>query len=221
MDYLDLKQSLENCPGKKNPSFSKKVTATELPVYGLYTKDIVALTKEYKDIDLDSFVLDESYEANLIYFSIALRRLKRLDEQVDFILKKAKHIDSWAITDTTYQSLEKLPFEKALPFIKKLLASKEPFAVRYGYLMFFFYKKEDPKRLFPLFKNHEHYYVKMVEAWVIAELCIYSFDETYAFLKSSSLDPWVKKKAITKAKESFRVSEENKAKLLALRASIN
>ena len=86
--------------------------------------------------------------------------------------------------------------------------------------MFFFYKKEDPKPLFPLFKNHEHYYVKMVEAWLLAELCIYSFDETYEYLSTSTLDPWIKKKAITKARESFRVSDENKEKLLALRTVI-
>ena len=67
MDYRDLKADLENHQGKKNPSFSKKVTATSLPVYGLYAKDVVALTKKYHDIDLNSFVLDESYEANLIF----------------------------------------------------------------------------------------------------------------------------------------------------------
>ena len=221
MNYSYLKAALENHPGKKNPSFAQKVTATKLPIYGLYTKDIAALTKEYKDIDLDSFVLDESYEANLIYFSIALKRLKRLDKQIDFILRKAEHIDSWAITDTTYQSIEKRPFEEALPYIKKLLSSMNPFAVRYGYLMFFFYKRENPERLFPLFKDHENYYVKMVEAWILAELCIYSFDKTYEYLSDAAIDSWIKKKAIAKARESFRVSEDNKAKLLALRDSLN
>ena len=87
--------------------------------------------------------------------------------------------------------------------------------------MFFFYKRDNPERLFPLFKDHENYYVKMVEAWILAELCIYSFDKTYEYLSTAALDSWIKKKAIAKARESFRISEDGKAKLLALRDSLN
>ena len=220
MDYTDLKLALDCFSGKRNPEFSKQVTATSLPVYGLYAKDLKALSKRFSALDLSSFRLNESYEANLLYFDIALSHLETLEEQVGFLLEKADYIDTWAITDSTYQKMEVVPLAKARPLIQKLLHSKKPFAVRYGYLYLFHYKLEDPRLLFPLLKNHSHYYVKMAQAWLLAELSIYHPEEVIDYLEKSALDPWVKKKAIAKARESYRVSQLTKKRLAILRDAL-
>ena len=63
------------------------------------------------------------------------------------------------------------------------------------------------KKLF-LIKNKE-YYVKMAIAWFYAEVCIFNFEKGMSQI-SLTEDKFIKNKAISKARESFRVSKENK-----------
>jgi dimeric dUTPase (all-alpha-NTP-PPase superfamily) len=50
----------------------------------------------------------------------------------------------------------------------------------------------------------------MAAAWLIAEVLAKYFDEGLEFLKRGSLDKKTHNKAIQKATESFRISEQDK-----------
>ena len=63
----------------------------------------------------------------------------------------------------------------------------------------------------------EEYYIKMMAAWFFATALAKRYDESIVFIEERRLDPWTHRKAIQKAIESFRVSDEHKEYLKTLR----
>ena len=57
----------------------------------------------------------------------------------------------------------------------------------------------------------------MMVAWYFATALAKRYDETVVYLEERRLDPWTHRKAIQKAAESFRVSDEHKEYLKTLR----
>ena len=56
----------------------------------------------------------------------------------------------------------------------------------------------------------DDYYLKMMIAWYFATALCKQYDEAIIYIENHVLDSWVHKKAIQKAIESYRVTEENK-----------
>ena len=56
----------------------------------------------------------------------------------------------------------------------------------------------------------EEYYVNMMTAWLFAEALVKQWDITIKYIEGHRLDKWTHNKAIQKACESFRVSDEKK-----------
>ena len=63
----------------------------------------------------------------------------------------------------------------------------------------------------------EEYYLRMMQAWFFATALAKRWNETLPYIEEHRLEPWTHNKAIQKALESFRVSEERKAYLRTLK----
>lgn len=63
----------------------------------------------------------------------------------------------------------------------------------------------------------DEYYVNMMIAWYYATALAKQWEATVALLEEQCLSPWVQNKAIQKARESYRISPEQKAYLLGLK----
>lgn len=217
--YNELLNDIEKLKNPKLSQFSQNILNTSIEVKGIYSKDIKALIKKYKDININDFELDKFYELNFLYFAIGLKQKKTLKDQVDFVFKNRTHLLSWGITDSTYQYFKVKDFNGTLPIIKLFISQKEEFLIRYGYLFLFKFLKDTTiyDTIFGLFKNSDFFYVKMVEAWVLSYLYIYDSKETYQYLLSSNLDLDIKNMAIRKILDSYRVNKDEKEKVKALR----
>jgi 3-methyladenine DNA glycosylase AlkD len=64
------------------------------------------------------------------------------------------------------------------------------------------------------FYNEDHYYVNMMNAWIFCECFIKRREKTIAFLKTHKLNKFTINKGISKCRDSFRVSKEDKEMLL-------
>lgn len=220
-NYKNLQNDI-NSISKINRDFSKKISNTKYEVIGLSIPSLKSLAKKYSSLNIDEIELDKYFEFNYLYVYIGLLQHKSLEEQISFLIKNIDHIDSWAITDTTYQLLYKIDFDNSIGLIKSLLSSKKEFLIRYGYLYLFNFKKDkmNLNEILKLLKNSNYYYVKMVEAWLICELFIFNQDDIFSFLKESSLDNEIKFKAISKICDSFRVDQNIKNELKKYRTSL-
>ena len=77
------------------------------------------------------------------------------------------------------------------------------------------YKKEYLN--LPLKIKSNEYYVNMMIAWYYATALAKQYDDTIKIIENKKLDTWVHNKTIQKAKESFRVSKEQKEYLNQLK----
>lgn len=65
--------------------------------------------------------------------------------------------------------------------------------------------------------DHSRYYVSMAAAWLLAEVLVRHYEKGIAFLRTGALPAQTQRRAIRKACESFRLSEERKTELKTLK----
>lgn len=63
----------------------------------------------------------------------------------------------------------------------------------------------------------EEYYVKMAIAWYFATALAKQYESILPFLENKCLEKWTHNKAIQKALESYRISDEQKIYLRTLK----
>ena len=63
----------------------------------------------------------------------------------------------------------------------------------------------------------EEYYVNMMIAWYFAAALAKQWESVISYLEERKLSPWVHRKTIQKAIESYRVTPEHKVYLRTLR----
>ena len=112
-----------------------------------------------------------------------------------------------------------MQFKKALTYAKEYVKSDDPFIRRWGYVLFISkLGRGHAKTLLPLITEHEHYYVQMGEAWLIAELAVEEPEIVFDWMKKNSLSYKINGKAIQKICDSFRISDSWKEQFKGLRA---
>ena len=100
---------------------------------------------------------------------------------------------------------------------KKLLQSTYPFARRIGVnILFEFVDDENISTIFKVLnslQNEEEYYVNMSGAWLLCECFIKKRQQSFNYIKSHCTNKFIINKAISKCRDSFRISKEDKEKL--------
>lgn len=164
---------------------------------------------------------DEYYEVTFLKCSIAAQLpfeslLAVLDETVALL-------DNWATCDGFAPACIAKHRAAFAPYIERYLADGRVFVRRFALttLLHFYVDEEGlPFVLDCLRKvNAGEYYVSMAAAWLAAEVLVKFPEAGTALLAENALDAATHNRAIRKACESFRVSEERKTALRALRRS--
>ncbi len=188
-------------------------------------------TPEMRKIAKDMFNTDEGkkflkklphkyYEENLVHFFM-IAMIKDFDECVKETERFLPYIDCWPVCDQSSPKAFKKKHDELLPLIKKWIDSDHVYTSRFGMRMLmneFLGEDFKPEYLtWVASKKGEDYYLKMMVAWYFATALAKQYDATIPFFEKHILDDWCHKKAIQKAIESFRVSDEHKEYLKTLR----
>ena len=75
----------------------------------------------------------------------------------------------------------------------------------------------DILRFIKTFENETEYYVNMAVAWLISECFVKFRDITMPLFENNNLNKFIINKAISKCRDSYRVSEEDKELLIQYR----
>ena len=193
-------------------------------VVGVRTPAMRAIAKEvFESAERDAFLSDlphRYYEENLIHFFV-LARIRDFDACVRSVEAFLPYVDCWPVSDQATPGSFRKNHEKLLPYIKNWIASEHVYTARFGIRMLMneFLDADFREEYLALVaaKRGEDYYLKMMIAWYFATALAKRYDETVPYLEERRLDEWVHRKAIQKALESFRVSDEHKAYLRTLR----
>lgn len=155
---------------------------------------------------------------------IGYGKLER-EERTEYLRRYVPLINSWGICDcccSTWKFMKDEP-EYWFSFLQTYLQSESEFEVRFAVVSMLdhFINEKYLERLFQSFDEirHEGYYVKMAIAWAVS-ICYIKFPkQTWEYLEKKTLDDFTHNKAIQKIRESYRVSKEEKAQLLALKVN--
>ncbi|MBO4697789.1 MAG: DNA alkylation repair protein [Lachnospiraceae bacterium] len=215
----------EHCDAKYQAFQSKLVPNIPADtILGVRTPDMRRIAKEVNGTEeAERFLKNlphRYYEENLVHFFL-IALIKDFDACVRETERFLPYVDCWPVCDQSSPKVFTKNHEKLLPYIRKWIASDHVYTSRFGMRMLMNeFLGADFKEEYPALvaaKSGEDYYLKMMIAWYFATALAKQYDACVPFLEKNVLDTWTHNKAIQKALESFRVSEEHKEYLKTLR----
>lgn len=124
------------------------------------------------------------------------------------------YVDNWATCDQLRPKVFRKHRKQLLPYIQRWIMSGQTYTIRYGIgmLMCHFLDEDFAPEYLELVASvsHQDYYVKMMVAWFFATALAKQYDAAIAYIAEHRLDPWIHRKTIQKAVESYRIAPERK-----------
>lgn len=200
---------------------SKTILGIRIPV-------LKALAKEFfTDPAKEEFFSElphRYYEENQLHIMLICLE-KDFDKCIEELNRFLPYADNWAVTDQTSPKCFKKHHKELIPVITDWLHSEHVYTARYGINIFMreFLDTDFDVRFAEMIseKQGEDYYLRMIIAWYFATGLAKQYDAIVPFIEQHKLDKWTHNKAIQKAVESFRVTDEHKAYLKTLKEYAN
>ena len=207
--------------------FSEKlIPDTAYEILGVRTPTIRKIAKSAVIHGTYKTFLDErhTYYEEFMLHGLIIGSLK---EDFTVIIKLFEEflplIDNWAVCDSTVAGMKIFSKNKADVFskIKIWLASEKPYTIRAGVvsLLDFFASPDYTYEILSLTDgiNSDNYYVNMAVSWLLSVLLIKDYDATVQAFVNRRYGKFIHNKALQKAAESFRLTENRKAYLKTLK----
>ncbi len=209
--------------GEEKAMWEKRILNTSYPCNAVPSVEIDRIVREIHKGNFLSFIelfVHDNY-ACLEITGKLIAKIKDFETMKTYLLKYIKLVDCWAGTDCLKFNVKAENKDKFFTLSKELTKSKLPFERRLGLIILFKLIDDDYideiMKICSEFANEDHYYVNMANAWLIAECFAKRRDKTLQLLKSQTLNKFTQNKAISKCRDSFRVSKEDKEMLVSLR----
>ncbi len=142
------------------------------------------------------------------------------------VRKFVPKINNWAICDTFCAGLKftRKNKEEVWSLLKIYLKSEKEFELRFAVVMIldYYIEEEYLKEDFEIFDSikSDKYYVQMAVAWAISLALIKFYNQTVEYLKKAKIDTFTYNKAIQKAIESYRITEDKKIYLRKMKKTL-
>jgi len=193
-------------------------------IIGVRTPAIRNLAKEYaKDPESAAFLMQlphTYYDENILH-ALLVAEIKDYDTCVKEVERFLPYVDNWAVCDIFSPKVFRKNKDKLLEKIKEWAASDHPYTCRFGMEMLMtHFLDEDfrPEYLeIPAAVHSEEYYVNMMIAWFYATALAKQWDAAVSYIEEKRLNPWTHNKTIQKARESYRITPEQKEYLKTLK----
>lgn len=199
--------------------FHKRLLKNEkINVIGVRVPVLRRLAKRWKDEDVFPFS-DDYYEVLFVKCAVAAQYpYEKFLKVVDGLVGK---IDNWATCDCFAPRCIAAYREEFLPRLKEYLADGREFVKRFA-LVTLLQNYISEEYLPLIFQSAAacdgtQYYVSMAASWLIAETAVKYYGKTLEFLQSGVLERNIQNGAIKKARESFRLTDAQKAQLNAFK----
>lgn len=199
----------------------------QTPMLGVRTPALRALAREAAgQEDTAAFLAalpHEIFEENQLHAFI-LSEMKAFEPCVAGVDAFLPFVDNWATCDQMSPKCFRKNRKALLPHVERWLGAEHPFTVRFGLGMLMEHYLDgdfDPAYLSRAAAvSSAHYYVKMMAAWYFATALAKQYEAAVPYIEEGRLEAWTCQKAIQKALESRRVTEEHKEYLRALRQAL-
>lgn len=220
-DYYTYLNSLKN---ESKVEWTRRIVNTSMEVLAIPVPTLKKISKEITQEDYISFLdkkMLDNYESTIVYGSI-LNNIKNFDVLKKYLDIYVNYVDNWSSCDVlSFKVNDDRLFNLAISYTKK----NKPFVRRVGFRIFFKYldKEEYLSKIFDVIDSfywEEHYYVNMIIAWLLCEAFIKNRSMTLEYLNRANLNEFVVNKTVSKCRDSYRVSVEDKEMLLGFKRKI-
>ncbi|SJZ72177.1 DNA alkylation repair protein [Eubacterium coprostanoligenes] len=223
---MNIQKRLFELSDEKNADFSAKLTpgidrekflGVRIPASRKLAKEII---KENEHKDFLNSLPHKYYDENILH-SILISEIKDYNECIKYVDEFLPYVDNWAVCDTMSPKAFKNKHERLMNDILRWVDSDQTYTIRFGLkiLMAHFldndFKNEYLK--IPAKIKSDEYYINMMIAWFYATALAKQWDSTIVYIENGVLDKWVHNKAIQKARESYRITAEQKEYLKSLK----
>ena len=199
-------------------------TVDKESMIGIRTPDLRKYAKQLgKSSDVIEFLqtLPHKYFDENQLHAFIISEIKDFKNCIDEINRFLPYIDNWATCDQLSPKVFKKHHNELSEYIKDWLKSDKVYTLRFGIGMLMeHFLDEDFDILYPetvsKIRSGE-YYINMMIAWYFATALAKQYESVIPFIENNSLDIWTHNKAIQKAVESLRISDEKKEYLKSLK----
>lgn len=195
-------------------------------VLGVRTPALRALAKELKNTPEAKEFMNELphkyFDENQLH-AFLISQMKDVNQCFIEIEKFLPYVDNWATCDQMNPKvIGKYPdelYQKILVWIKSDRTYTVRFAIK-NLMDFYLDNNFDISQFDMIIKASnasDEYYIKMVCAWYFATALFKQYDASIKVIEERRLDDWTHRKTIQKARESFRITDEQKDYLKTLK----
>lgn len=210
----------------KYKAFQCKLMPTVDPdtVIGVRTPVLRKLAKELSKLpEAAKFlaILPHTYYEENNLHGFLIETIKDYDASIAAVEAFLPYIDNWATCDLMSPKVFKKHLPELYEKIKVWLKSDQTYTVRFAIEMLMSFYLDDnfrPEMLeLVVGVRSEEYYINMMIAWYFATALAKKYNATLPYFKEHRLESWTHNKAVQKAIESYRISNEAKIYLRTLK----
>lgn len=218
----DIRKKLFELQDLKYKEFHSGLCPNVDKIIGVRVPQLKQIAKEIAKKDYKEFLenaQDEYYEELVLQGLVIGYSKTTIEETFKYLKSFVPKINSWAVCDTTCSNLKitKKYMREMWEFLEKYINSDREYEIRFALVMYlnYYLSEEYIDEIFEKVNKitNKEYYVQMAVAWLVSFAYIKQKEKTEKYLYKNNLDKFTLNKSIQKICESYRVSDEDKAKL--------
>ena len=222
---MNIIKQLQSLQDLKYRDFQAKLIPNidKSTIIGVRMPDLRKLAKKIDENEAKIFMQDlphTYYEENMLH-SILISNMKDYGECIKYLEEFLPFVDNWVVCDCISPKIFTKNTDKLIDKIKVWAQSSHTYTVRVAICLLMKYFLDDEFKVEYLniaaqIKSEE-YYVNMMIAWFFATALTKQWDDVIFVLEDNLPECWTHNKTIQKARESFRITPEQKQYLKSLK----
>ncbi len=220
MTYLEFLNILTSYKEETFADFQRRLIFTKYKILGVRTPILRKLAKEYKENLKDIFAFPNEYY-EVVFIKLTLVSTLKYEAFLSYLDACVALMDNWALCDSFKAVCIKKRKEEFLLVLKEIFERGGEYEQRYPLVVLLSeYMEEKYLSTIEGFirrADTKPYYVHMATAWLIAEILVKEYEFGVKLLKEKLTDEKTHNKAIQKAVESYRLTQEQKEFLRSLK----
>lgn len=195
-----------------------KILGVRTPVIRKLARELVRDEAACKEI-LPEFLneLPHRYYDETVLHGEIISLEKSFDKAIDAVNELLPYIDNWAACDLLNPKVFGKHKEALKEHIDGWLKSDKVYTARFGIDMMIKYFLDGDFKYGHLAEVRDaagdDYYIKMAKAWYYSIALVKQYDVAFEFVTKQIDDPWIRMKSLQKARESLRISKEQREAL--------
>ena len=223
---MQISEELFKLQDLKYREFQSKLmpTIAKDNIIGVRVPEVRKIAKKYANTyQAEEFIKrlpHKYYDENMLH-GLLISEIKDYDLCLKEVNRFLPYVDNWAVCDIMSPKVFKKHKEDLINQIIRWSKSQNIYECRFGIemLMSHYLDNDFKKEYLEIVASvhSEEYYVNMMIAWFFATALAKKWEDAIKYIENNRLDKWVHNKTIQKARESYRITKEQKEYLKTLK----